>query len=141
MVEERDTQSGSAYALMMGTLEVIGGAGVDIVPLYFERFFAAFPQEESKFENGFSSQGSMVNEMVGMLLALAADEPWVEESMASEVQNHRSYEGVTLQLYREGLDCLVEVLRSAAGPNWTREQDSAWREQSDRLFAIIERSH
>lgn len=133
-----DTVALSPQELMTQTLEAVAAADVDIVPLYFERFFARWPEQEGLFHNRASSQGTMINEMIGMLLAGAEGADWVPMFMRAQVTTHHDHGGIMLEHYRASLDLLIEVLAEAAGPGWNAAQDRAWREATASLFALIE---
>ncbi len=135
MVPLLDTRHG----MMTASLEGIAERGVDIVPAYFARFYAAFPGDEANFHNRAASQGAMVNEMLTMLLAQAAGETWVPMIMRAQVTTHYSHGDIALSQYRDALSMLVDVLADAAGPDWSAAQDAAWREEADALFALIAR--
>lgn len=119
----------------------IAEAGVDIVPVYFERFFTRFPGQSANFHNRVTSQGAMVNEMLTMLLAQAGGESWVPMMMRAQVTTHHDHGAISLDEYRGALDLLVEVLADAAGAGWTDAADAAWHGEADRLYALIERAY
>ena len=119
----------------------IAEAGVDIVPVYFDRFFVRFPGQAANFHNRVTSQGAMVNEMLTMLLAQAGGESWVPMMMRAQVTTHHDHGAITLDEYRGALDLLVEVLAEAAGDGWTDAADAAWTGEADRLYALIERAY
>ncbi|NBC37551.1 hypothetical protein GTZ99_13430 [Novosphingobium sp. FSY-8] len=130
-----------AHAAMLDSLEVIALADVDIVPLYFTRFFATYPDEEGNFYNKTSSQGLMVNEMLSMLLAQAEGAEWVPMMTRTQVITHRDHSDIALERYRGALDLLVAVLAAAAGDGWTPAHHAAWQGEVDRLFTLIARAH
>ncbi|MFM5930863.1 MAG: globin [Novosphingobium sp.] len=136
-----DAASLSHHDSMARSLDIIGEAGIDIVPLYFERFFSEFPEELAQFHNRQSSQGTMITQMITMLLGQAADEGWVPPMMCAQVTAHYDRGDIALASYRRSLDLLVEVLAEAAGPQWDAPQDTAWRTEAERLFAVIARYH
>lgn len=124
-------------AVMERTLEAIGEAGVDIVPLFFERFHAAIPDQRDRFYNRRSSEGQMVTEIIGMLLAQAGGEAWLTTMLRASVNTHHDHGGIELEHYRVTLDTLVAVLREAAGERWDAEADAVWLDQAGALFALI----
>jgi hemoglobin-like flavoprotein len=111
----------------------------DIVPEFFARFFAGFPAEERNFHNRATSQGTMINEMISFLLALAEGEDWLPTLLQTQVLTHHDKGDIALERYRDSLRLLVDVLADAAGPGWNAEHDHAWHETADRLYAMIER--
>lgn len=131
----------SAHDAMQDSLMAIAEAGADIVPLYFDRFFARFPGQASNFHNRATSQGAMVNEMLTMLLAQASGESWVPMMMRAQVATHHDHGAISLDEYRGALDLLVEVLADAAGDRWSAAAEAAWCGEADRLYALIERAY
>lgn len=127
------------HEAMTASLDAVAEAGVDIVPVYFERFFAQCPADSAMFHNRAASQGAMVNEMLTMLLAQAAAEEWVPMMMRAQVTTHWDHGEITLQRYRDALDLLVDVLADTAGPAWLPAYEAAWRGQVERMFALIAR--
>lgn len=110
----------------------------DIVPEFFARFFGGFPAEERNFHNRATSQGTMVNEMLSFLLALAEGEYWLPTMLQTQVLTHHDKGDIALERYRDSLHLLVDVLADAAGPGWTPAMDHAWRDTADQLYAMIE---
>ena len=134
-----DSITTSPPDLLAASLEAVGET--DIVPPYFARFFALFPEQEERFHNRGSSQGLMVNEMLSYLLAQSGGEGWVPTMMRAQVITHRDHGEIALAQYRRSLDLLVEVMAEAAGPAWRAEYTRAWQGEIDRLFALIERAY
>jgi len=124
-------------AVMERTLETIGEAGVDIVPLFFDRFHAAIPDQRDRFYNRRSSEGQMVTEIIGMLLAQAGGEAWLTTMLRASVNTHHDHGGIELVHYRITLETLVAVLRDAAGAGWDQETEAVWQDQAVELFALI----
>ena len=129
----------TAHAAMLQSLELVAEADVDIVPLFFARFFGAYPAERANFHNPGSSHGLMVNEMMDTLLALAAGEEWVPLMLRNQVRTHHDHGDIALERYAQALDLFVTLLAEAAGPRWRPAHERAWREQAAALFAMIER--
>lgn len=126
----------SPHEAMMESLEAIAEADIDIVPRFFAELYARYPAEAANFLNPDHSHGTMANEMMTMLLALAEGEDWVATMMRIQQFTHDSH-GVALERYEQTLATLIDVLRDAAGERWQVEHEDAWRAQSRRLFAII----
>ena len=127
------------HQAMALSLDAVAEAGVDIVPVYFERFFAQQPADSAMFHNRAASQGAMVGEMLTMLLAQAAGEEWVPMMMRAQVATHWDHGPIALERYRNALDLLVDVLAETAGALWLPEYEAAWRGQVKRMFALIAR--
>lgn len=129
----------SDHDLMMESLDIVGARGCDIVPPFFHRFLTAHPEEEERFFNPATSHGTMTTEILTTLLALAADEPWVESVMRLQVLTHHGYGVIALERYRDVLDHFIATLAEAAQGEWRPDHAQAWGKQADRLFAMIER--
>ena len=107
-------------AVMEKTLLAIADANVDIVPMLFTRFLAAYPEQRTAFTNLEAAQGRMTNETVEALLGLATREYWVP-----------------VEQYAAFVNMLVDTLAEAAGRAWTEAQDHAWKSQAKRLNGMI----
>lgn len=129
----------TAHALMLESLEAVAASDIDIVPVFFTRFFAEFPAEQANFHNPRSSQGLMVNEIMTMLRALAADEDWLPMMLRTQVRTHHDHGDLALERYRDVLNLFVTVLVEVAGTRWRPAYEQVWREQAARMFAMIER--
>ena len=127
------------HGLMTGSLERLAEAGNDIVPRFYERFFALWPGQEANFHNRVSSRGLMVNDMVAMLLAQAEAADWLPMILRAQVSTHHDHGHIELEHYRGALDLLVDVLGETAGPDWSDAEERAWREQAGGLFGLIAR--
>lgn len=127
------------HGLMMGSLEALAEAGIDIVPRFYVRFFAVYPEQEANFHNRVSSRGLMVNDMVAMLLAQAEGADWLPLVLRAQVATHNDKAAIVLEQYRGTLDLLVDTLAEAAAADWTGAEDRAWRGAAAGVFALIER--
>jgi hemoglobin-like flavoprotein len=127
------------HAVMEGSLEVVAAAGIDIVPVFFERFHRAIPSQRERFYNRGSAEGLMVNEIIAMLLAHSRGEAWLPTMLRASVNTHHDHGGIELEHYRITFDTLVAVLRDTAGAGWTEDFERAWQGQADQLFALIKR--
>jgi hemoglobin-like flavoprotein len=123
--------------VMEQSLITIAERDVDIVPIVFNRFFAAYPKERANFYVPEASYGRMVNETLEILTALAAGAEWAPVSIARFVDLHRNYGAIPLQQYDDFVDMLVATLADAAGDGWTTEHHDAWTEAAVRLKALI----
>ena len=125
--------------LMTRSLEAVADAGIDIVPRFYSQLFALYPEQEANFHNRASSRGTMVNDMVAMLLAQAEGADWVSMIIRAQVATHHDHGDIALEHYRGTLHLLVDVLAEAAGPAWDDAQERAWRRQAAQLFDLIAR--
>ena len=123
--------------ILAHSLDVIGEAGVDITPIFYEKFFAAYPEQKENFYQFESSSGMMVNEMLASVLALAAGEPWLTEFLQNIVIAHRSYGDIPGTAYADLLDLLVDSLADAAGPKWKEKFSLAWESQISEMKKLI----
>jgi len=128
---------GNARAEMEKTLLAIADTGVDIAPLLFERFLAAFPGQRATFTNLEAAMGRMTNETVEALMGLATGEYWVPVTIANFVDLHRNYGVIPLAQYVAFVDMVVDALAKAASSGWSSEQDTAWKAQAKRLNLMI----
>lgn len=126
-----------ARAHMERTLLAIADRAIDIVPVLFERFLTAFPEQRAAFINLEAAMGRMTNETVEALLGVATSEFWVPVTIANFVDLHRNYGEIPLAQYVAFVDMVVDSLLEAAGPGWTEAQESAWSTQAKRLNRMI----
>lgn len=127
--------------VMERSLLTIADADIDIVPLLFTRFLAAYPEQRAAFTNLEAAQGRMTNETVEALMGLATHAYWVPVTIANFVDLHRNYGEIPLDHYVAFVDMLVVTLAEAAGPDWTREQELAWQSQAKRLNRMIAQAY
>lgn len=122
------------------SLYAVAETGEDITPHFFKRLFDRHPEQQAFFFHPDSTCGTMVNEMIELLMALAAGQQWVEGSTQSLVISHRCFADIDLPLYAESLDLLIDTMANLAAEQWTPQFDEAWRMQATRLNAIIAKS-
>lgn len=132
-----DNAPATPHDTMMASLEAVGETGVDIVPLYFQRYFAIHPTDEAMFYNRQTSQGTMVNEMLTALLSQAEGSDWVHTYLRAQITTHHDKGVFPVERYRAALDILVDVLRDTAGDRWSATYDAAWRNEAARMYELI----
>lgn len=125
----------------MASLEVVAETEVDIVPLYFQRYFACFPGDESMFYNRQSSLGIMVNEMLTALLSQAEGSDWVPTYLRAQVATHHDKGIIPVERYRAALGMLIDVLGETAGDRWSVAYESAWRGEAAKMYELIARHY
>jgi hypothetical protein len=125
-------------AAMMAVLEAAGEAGVDIVPIVFDRFFAAFPDTRELFLSFEAAAGRMVNETLEAMLGLAEGAWWVESTVVNFVDLHRNYAAIPMTQWTAWIDMTVDALVEAAGEDSRSNDARAWRRQAERLKAMVE---
>ncbi|HEY9581057.1 MAG TPA: globin domain-containing protein [Rhizorhapis sp.] len=119
------------------SLEAVMEAGKDITPFFYDRFFALYPEQRANFYHFESTSGTMVNEMITSVLALASNEAWLTNSVQNFVAAHRSYGDIPPDAYARLLDVLVDTLAQVAGSRWTDEFETAWRWYVSGMKALI----
>ena len=122
---------------MEAPLFAIAEADIDITPILFARFFAAFPEHRAAFLNLDAAAGRMTNETIEAMIGLATDAHWVPTTIINFVDLHRNYGHFPASLYAAFVDMSVDTLAQAAGASWTPTSDAAWRAQAARLNAMI----
>src|SRR3546814_16575284 len=88
------------------SLEAVMEAGKDITPFFYDRFFALYPEQRANFYHFESTSGTMVNEMITSVLALASNEAWLTNSVQNFVRSEER---------RVGKEC-VSTCRSRWSP-------------------------
>lgn len=120
-------------ALIEASLEAVAASGIDIVPEFFARFFAHWPEQCDNFQRPLTSQGEMVTEMLDFLIAQASGEGWTVESFESCMDRHHSYADIDPADFAQSLAILVETLAAVAGPGWKPEFTLAWSANVESL--------
>jgi hypothetical protein len=124
-------------AQMEASLGAIAERNIDIVPLVFERFFAAFPGQQEIFYNPDASCPRMAGETLEALIGTAAGEPWVPTMITTFVDLHRNYDKISADDYARYVDLVVDTVATAAGADWTDDMARAWQAQAHRLNLLI----
>lgn len=132
----RTEQPADAARLIKASLEAVVASGIDIVPEFFARFFAIWPEQRDNFQRPLATQGQMVTEMLDFLMAQASGEVWVARSFESCVDRHHSYGAIAPADFARCLTLLVETLAHAAGPCWKPEFTRAWSGPVDKLAML-----
>ncbi|MEM8696347.1 MAG: globin [Pseudomonadota bacterium] len=122
---------------MTALLEAVGEADVDIVPIVFDRFFAAFPEARDLFPHVEAAAGRMVNETLEAMLGLAENAWWVETTIVNFVDLHRNYGTISSAQWAAWADMTVDVLIEVAGEAHDAAGERAWRRQAGRLKDMI----
>jgi hemoglobin-like flavoprotein len=122
---------------MEAPLFAIAEADIDITPTLFDRFFATFPEQRAPFINLDAAAGRMTNETIEAMIGLATNEQWVPTTIINFVDLHRNYGDFPASLYDAFIDMTVDALAEAAGAAWTKDSNTAWRAQANRLKAMV----
>ncbi len=122
---------------MEAPLFAIADANIDIAPILFDRFFAAFPERRAVFINPDAARGRMTNETIEAMIGLATNEQWVPTTIVNFVDLHTVYGDFPASLYYAFIDLVVETLADSAGDAWTAESEAAWRIQAERLKTMV----
>lgn len=127
----------SAADLMEQSLLKLAERGIELRHGLYQRFFAAFPERRSAFLCPDATSIRMTDETLQMMHGIAAEENWVWPLVAELIATHRSYGALPLREYDAFVDMLVDELCEALGPDLTRDQADAWRDQAERLKTMI----
>ncbi len=127
----------NAAALIEQSLLALAEQGTELRHGLYERFFAAFPERRGMFLCPEATSIRMTDETLQMMHGIAAGESWVWPLVAELIATHRSYGALPLREYDAFVDMLVDELSEALGPDLTRDQSDAWREQAERLKTMI----
>lgn len=100
----------------------------DIVQEFFTRFFARHPGQRDSFNRPNTTQGAMVNEMIALLEAIAAQEIWADQTLESSVALHQSYGEICPHLFESALNILKDTMASVAGEKWHPEYELSWQQ-------------
>ena len=124
--------------LLLKSLEVIAERHEDIVPLVYQRFYAAYPDTRAMFgrdENGFH-QGQMFN---GMLLAVVeySEGRCSYGSVKAWVSDHDAL-GVTRDMFPAMFSAMFETIHACMDDDWTEEIRGAWQRQIGGLARQFE---
>jgi hemoglobin-like flavoprotein len=124
--------------LLLKSLEVIAERHDDIVPLVYQRFYAAYPDTRAMFgrdENSFH-QGQMFN---GMLLAVIeySEGRCTTGSIKAWVSDHDAL-GVGREMFPAMFSAMFDTLRACMGDDWTEDIDGAWKRQIGGLAGQFE---
>lgn len=96
------------------SLEQLADAGIDIVPLVYEHFFALCPEAKPLFatREAQSVQGKMVNELIQTVLDRLEEKPYSTVVVQTMVSDHDSW-GVNIAMYDAFLAAFVVAVRDA----------------------------
>lgn len=126
--------------LLEASIEAVARADVDIVPAFFERFYAAHPEQRDNFNRPGATQGAMVNEMLTILGLLADDKAASDALVADCLARHHSYGDIAGTDFTEAVQILMETMQAAAGPAWLPDYSTAWSTLLGRLQDCVERT-
>jgi len=109
------------------TLDLVAQRAGDPAPLVFARLFAESPDLQALFCNDASGavRAEMFLRAVECLQDAAGARQFSAGLVAAEHLTHQGYGVSTLQFQRF-FTLVVEVFRTALGPDWTAETDQAW---------------
>lgn len=126
---------------MEAPLMALAMQDTDLTAPVFDLFFTRHPGHRGDFINLGAAAPRMVRECVEALTGLALDEPWAETTIINFVDLHRDYGRYDNGLYGDFIDCITTALQQLSGAAWTDETARMWRDQADRMKAIIARSN
>lgn len=124
-------------SIISASLDVVAETGIDITPIFFDRFFSDHPDQRDAFNRPQTTQGAMINEIIDFIIALEADDDWITDAINSTVAKHHSYGDISPVDFENVLRTLVETLSTVADQRWTFDFSQAWFTQISRLMKII----
>ncbi len=127
----------NAAELIEQKLLQLARRGIELRHGLYERFFAAFPERRSAFLCPEATSIRMTDETLQMLHGIAAGESWVWPLIAELIATHRSYGHLPLREYDVFVDLVVDELDKALCTEMSREHETVWREQAERLKTMI----
>jgi hemoglobin-like flavoprotein len=121
-------------AAITRSLEIAGERGGDLTRAVYARLFAEHPDMEALFvrDTDGAVKGEMLAKVFEMVLDLVDRGAYAGHMVQCEVVTHDSY-GVPPEVFPMFFDVVAEVLKGAAGPEWTPEMSEAWGELLARL--------
>lgn len=124
-------------ALLENSVEAVAGSGIDIVPEFFDRFYAAWPEQRDNFNRPGTTYGAMVNEMLSVLALLAGTDNGSEMVMADCIARHHSYGQIAGADFASAVRLLMDTMRHAAGSAWQADHTNVWEKLLARLDAAV----
>ncbi|MFM6830671.1 MAG: globin [Novosphingobium sp.] len=115
------------------SIEAVALTSIDVVPMFFDWFFQAQPEQRDNFNRPGATQGAMVNEMIAFLADLACGDASVDHRIHDCISRHHSYGAIASAQFAEACEVLHETMKSAAGRNWVPEYSRVWAMLIDRL--------
>jgi hemoglobin-like flavoprotein len=128
---------------VVASLELAAGRCSDIVPLVYERLFAARPDLRSLFAVQVgaaprSGMGNMVNEV--LRLVLADDAMALAAEAQAAVVFHVGW-GLDVDMYRDVVDSVMTAVRDACGEAWTPRMQTGWQSRFADVLEALRRQH
>jgi hemoglobin-like flavoprotein len=130
-------------ALIWASLEAASRRCDDLVPLVYERLFAAHPEVVEIFAVGPGeapnpAMGGMINELIA-LIGDGIDNGHLDSTIMSTLINHGGW-GIDLAMYRTLLDGLIDSVREACGEAWSGAMAAAWQRRSALIMDSLQRN-
>jgi hemoglobin-like flavoprotein len=121
-------------AAITRSLEIAGERGGDLTDAVYARLFAEHPDMEALFvrDTNGAVKGEMLAKVFEMVIDLVDRGAYAEGMIRNEVVTHAGYD-VPPEVFPMFFDVVAEVLKGAAGPEWTPEMSEAWGELLTRL--------
>ena len=109
----------------------------DIVPLVFEKFFAADGGAASLMAHSDAHmQGRMFESTLDLLMT--SDHFGPGKYLDWELDNHLVAYQATPGMYRSFLDAVVSVVRDALGSDWQPGFEEAWQQRVSRILSQVD---
>lgn len=127
----------SQAELINDCLEILAEKTEDLAPDVYKRFFSLYPQGEALFgaDNTDIVKGGMIVSLLQEFMRFSEGEVY-RENVKRWVADHKGY-GVTESMYADMFACLMTVIKSHLGDDWTPEMQSAWQKQYQTLEEFI----
>jgi hemoglobin-like flavoprotein len=120
--------------VIASSLEQIGAAEIDLVPLVYERFFLLCPDAKPLFatREAQSVQGKMVNELIQTVLDRLEEKPYSAVVVQTMVSDHDGW-GVKITMYDAFLMAFLDALQGALNLPDDALAITAWQRQLTAL--------
>lgn len=120
--------------VIASSLEQIGAAEIDLVPLVYERFFLLCPDAKPLFatREAQSVQGKMVNELIQTVLDRLEEKPYSAVVVQTMVSDHDGW-GVKIAMYDAFLMAFLDALQGALNLPDDALAITAWQRQLTAL--------
>ena len=132
-----DVETRERHELLLQNLRGVIDKDCGFAVRLYERLFARHPQLRELFG---PDSAPVQEEMLTETLISAVDDleglPWIEGNMKLLSEKHCAAD-VTDEMYDWWAACVIETLAELSGPNWNPRLEKLWRQQIERLCALM----
>ena len=132
-----DAETRERHELLLQSLRSVIDKDSDFAARLYDRFFTRHPQLRELFG---SDSAPVREEMLTETLISAVDDleglPWIEGNMKLLSEKHCEAD-ITDAMYDWWADCVIETLAELSGPDWNPRLETLWRQQIERLCALM----